>query len=167
MFFRLTLSKMENQPADGTRSVSPVLGQPAAEPPTSNQAAAVPANRFPATTNDGETWPSTSEGGPGAAETRPSASETQDLRTGFVPFSLMQNMMQEMMSSLIKTTADAFGTPNPKPIPRVRNLENIYVPAFDPDDRTDTVQIWCNNIDELKKEYDLTDREMLNLSRKN
>ncbi|KAH9641623.1 hypothetical protein HF086_009226 [Spodoptera exigua] len=49
----------------------------------------------------------------------------------------------------------------------MRSLEHIYVPAFDPDDRTDTVQVWCRNIEDLKTEYELSDREILNLTRKN
>lgn len=95
-----------------------------------------------------------------------SAATSQNRGTGFVPIDFMQTMMQEMMSKLIQTTANAFGMPNTKPVPRVRNLEHIYVPAFDPDDRTDTIEVWCRNLDELKTECELTDRETLNLSRK-
>lgn len=96
------------------------------------------------------------------------ASSSRDSRAvEFVPINVMQNMMQEMMSQLIHTTAKAFNPPNGRPIPRMRNLEHIYVPAFDPDDRTDTVQVWCRNVEELKTEYELTDREILNLTRKN
>lgn len=91
-----------------------------------------------------------------------------DARTvEFVPINFMQNMMQEMMTQLIHTTAQAFNPPNTRSTPRMRNLEHIYVPAFDPDDRTDTVQVWCQNIEELKTEYVLSDREILNLTRKN
>ncbi|KAL0818748.1 hypothetical protein ABMA28_008076 [Loxostege sticticalis] len=96
-----------------------------------------------------------------------SSSTGQHTRTGFVPITFMQTMMQEMMSKLIETTASAFHTNIPKPVPRVRSLEHIYVPPFDPDDRTDTIQVWCKNLDDLKTEYELTDREILNLSRKN
>lgn len=96
-----------------------------------------------------------------------SSSTGQHTRTGFVPITFMQTMMQEMMSKLIETTASAFHTNTPKPVPRVRSLEHIYVPPFDPDDRTDTIQVWCKNLDDLKTEYELTDREILNLSRKN
>ncbi|KAG6460559.1 hypothetical protein O3G_MSEX012058 [Manduca sexta] len=84
-----------------------------------------------------------------------------------VPISVIQNMMQEMMTQLIRTTAQAFNPSNVQSAPRMRSLEHIYIPAFDPDDRTDTIQIWCRNIEELKTEYDLTDREILNLTRKN
>ncbi|KAL0902475.1 hypothetical protein ABMA27_000333 [Loxostege sticticalis] len=96
-----------------------------------------------------------------------SSSTGQHTRTGFVPITFMQTMMQEMMSKLIETTASAFHTNTPKPVPRVQSLEHIYVPPFDPDDRTDTIQVWCKNLDDLKTEYELTDREILNLSRKN
>lgn len=94
-----------------------------------------------------------------------STSGAQDPGTGFVPINLMQNIMQEMMSKLIQTTADALNA-NLKPSPRVRNLEHIYVPAFDPDDRADTIQIWIRNLEDLKTEWQLTDRECLNLSKK-
>lgn len=96
------------------------------------------------------------------------STDGRDTRTvEFVPINYMQNMMQEMMTQLIRTTAQAFNPPNVRPTPRMRSLEHIYVPAFDPDDRTDTVQVWCRNIEELKTEYELTDREILNLTRKN
>lgn len=96
-----------------------------------------------------------------------SSTSGQDTRTGFVPISFMQTMMQEMMSKFIETTANAFNAHKPKLVPRVRSLEHIYVPPFDPDDRTDTIQVWCKNLEDLKIEYELTDREILNLSRKN
>nr|XP_026499898.1 uncharacterized protein LOC113403532 [Vanessa tameamea] len=97
-----------------------------------------------------------------------SASDSRESRTvDFVPINLMQGMMQEMMTQLIQTTAKAFNPPIEKPAPRMRNLELLYVPTFDPDDRTDTVQVWCRNIDDLIKEYELSNREVLNLTRKN
>ncbi|KAJ2937269.1 hypothetical protein O0L34_g18671 [Tuta absoluta] len=100
----------------------------------------------------------------GSASTGATGSR-EDSRTGFVPITFMQNMMQEMMVKLVQTTANAFNTSKP-PEPRVRSLEHIYVPTFDPDDRTDTIQVWCRNLEELKTEYTLSDREILNLSRK-
>lgn len=84
-----------------------------------------------------------------------------------VPIDFMQSMMQEMMTHLIKSTAKAFNQPAAKPAPRVRSLEHIYVPAFDPDDRTDTIQVWCQIVEDLRIEYELKDREILNLTRKN
>ncbi|KAH9635047.1 hypothetical protein HF086_004401 [Spodoptera exigua] len=96
------------------------------------------------------------------------STDGHDIRTvEFVPLNYMQNMMQEMMTQLIRTTAQAFNPPNVRHTPRMRSLEHIYVPAFDPDDRTDTVQVWCRNIEDLKTEYELSDREILKLTRKN
>lgn len=69
----------------------------------------------------------------------------------------MQIMMRDMMSKLIQTTVNAFNS-NSKSTPRVRNLEHIYVPPFDPDYRIDTILVWCRNLEELKTEYKLTER---------
>lgn len=117
---------------------------------------------YAAVTNETTATPVHDDAVPGGST---AASDSRAVQ--FIPINVMQNMMQEMMSQLIHTTAEAFNPPNARPTPRMRSLEHIYVPAFDPDDRADTVQVWCRNIEELKFEYELTDREILNLTRKN
>lgn len=129
------------QPDTRTLTASPILGQNLA-PPAADAIA-------------GRSGPAVSGCSTGSS----------DSRGGFVPLSFMQTMMQEMMTKLIETTAGAFSSN--KPIPKSRNIDNIYVPTFDPDDRTDTIQVWCQIVEDLKAEYDLNERETLNLSRKN
>lgn len=65
--------------------------------------------------------------------------------------------MQQMMTQLIQTTAKGFNTLKKKLTKRT-SLEQIYVPTFDPDYRTDTVKVWCLHIDELKTEYELMEK---------
>ncbi|XP_028162479.1 uncharacterized protein LOC114354343 [Ostrinia furnacalis] len=137
------------QPPDETRSDEPSAGSSNGR----QSPILAPRAASPSATQGSET-----PGGPTAG---------QHTRTGFVPVTFMQTMMQEMMSKLIETTASAFNTYHSKPGPRVRNLDNIYVPPFDPDDRADTIKVWCDSLNDLKREYELTDREILNLSRKN
>lgn len=101
-----------------------------------------------------------------AASTAPGVSTSQG--GNFVPLEFMKTMMHEMMTTLIQTASNAFPTPLAvQPLPRARNLEHIYLPSFNPDDRTDTVQVWCRHVEELKSEYQLNERETLNLARKN
>lgn len=149
-----TTSQAErSQAASG--SPSPILSPRASHQPTGRYA--VVNGRNTASSS------STGDAVPGGSTATYDSRESRTVE--FVPLNFMQNMMQDMMTQLINTTAQAFNPPNVRPTPRMRGLEHIYVPAFDPDDRTDTVQVWCRNVEELQAEYELSDRELLNLSR--
>lgn len=131
---------------------SPILGVPSETRPTRYQM-----DNLPGTT--------TGHSGPSTGAT---SSGTSTQGGNFVPLEFMKSMMKEMMSTFLQATTSAAHTPPVmKALPRARNLDNIYLPSFDPDDRTDTVQIWCRHIEELKSEYQLNERETLNLARKN
>lgn len=71
------------------------------------------------------------------------------------------------MSTFLQASSTASTSQVMHPLPRAINLDNVYVPPFDPDDRTDTIQMWCRHVDDLKSEYQLNELESLNLARRN
>lgn len=123
-------------------------------------------------TTSSAAFASTTNSTPRPAHAQNGDSATTVPAPNMIPVDLMRTMMREMMTTLLETTTNAFtGTGQPSssmPSTRThgRSLEHIYLPAFDPDDRVDTVQIWCQHVDDLKRDSDLSDRETLNLARK-
>lgn len=110
---------------------------------------------------------------PGRAtyDNKPTTSGTNKPRPtsgNIIPMELMRTMIQEIVTTLLQTTSSGIPTPSTVQSPaRVRSLEYLYVPSFDPDDGTDTIQVWCHHVEELKEEYHLNEREVLNIARKN